>query len=183
MTSLKGHLLVASPDLLDPNFARSVLLIFEHNKQGAAGVILNRPTVATISDISEQVFSEQFEWEKPLNLGGPVLGPLLILHETESLSDQEVIDGLFTTIDATKVQVLLRQRVEPSLIIANYAGWGPGQLEAEIKEGSWLLTPATTEIVFTTDDETWDAVVREIEAKSIPNLLGIREVPEDPSLN
>ena len=183
MTSLKGHLLVASPDLLDPNFARSVLLIFEHNKQGAAGVILNRPTVATISDISEQVFSEKFDWEKPLNLGGPVLGPLLVLHETESLSDQEVMTGLFSTIDATKVQVLLRQRVEPSLIVANYAGWGPGQLEAEIKEGSWLLTQATAKMVFGSDDDTWDPLVREIEANRISKLLGIREVPADPSLN
>jgi len=183
MTSLKGHLLVASPGLLDPNFARSVLLIFEHNKQGAAGVILNRPTVATISDISEQVFSEEFDWDKPLNLGGPVLGPLLILHESESLSDQEVMTGLFTTIDATKVQVLLRQRIEPSLIVANYAGWGPGQLEAEIKEGSWLLTPATTEMIFNSDDDTWDAVVQKIEASDLPKILGIREVPDDPSLN
>jgi len=183
MTSLKGHLLVAAPELLDPNFARSVLLIFEHTKQGAAGVILNRPTVATITDISEQVFSEEFDWEKPINLGGPVLGPLLVLHETQSLSDQEILEGLFSTIDATKVQVLLRQRVEPSLIIANYAGWGPGQLEAEIKEGSWLLTPATIEMVFTADDETWDAIVQEIDANRISKILGIREVPDDPSMN
>src|ERR1700761_8195715 len=102
MTSLKGHLLVAHPGLLDPNFARSVLLMFEHNKEGAAGVILNRPTVATVSDISEQVFSERFEWDKPLTLGGPVLGPLMVIHDTASLGDQEVLDGLFTTIDEAK---------------------------------------------------------------------------------
>ncbi len=183
MTSLKGHLLVASPGLLDPNFSRTILLIFEHNNQGAAGVIVNRPTAATITDISEQVFSEQFDWDKPLNLGGPVLGPLLVLHESESLSDQEVISGLFSTIDATKVQVLLRQRVEPSLVIANYAGWGPGQLEAEIKEGAWLLTPATIDSVFHSQDESWGATIKDIEAKQIPKILGIREVPENPSLN
>lgn len=184
MTTLKGHLLVASPGLLDPNFARSVLLMFEHNKQGAAGLILNRPTVATISDIAEQVFSEPFDWDKPLNIGGPVVGPLLVVHTDEELSDREVIDGLFTTIDAAKVQVLLRQKVEPSLILANYAGWGPGQLEAEIKEGSWLLTAATPDLVFGTDnDEDWAAIVLEIESRVLPKILGIREVPEDPSLN
>lgn len=184
MTTLKGHLLVASPDLLDPNFARAVLLMFEHNKQGAAGLILNRPTVATIGDIAEQVFSEPFDWDKPLNIGGPVVGPLTVVHTAEELSDREVMDGLFTTVDAAKVQDLLRRKVEPSLILANYAGWGPGQLEAEIKEGSWLLTPATADLVFGTDDnEAWAAIVREIESRVLPKILGIREVPDDPSLN
>ncbi len=184
MTTLKGHLLVAHPGLLDPNFARSVLLMFEHNKEGAAGVILNRPTVATVSDISEQVFSERFEWDKPLNLGGPVLGPLMVIHDTSSLADQEVLDGLFTTIDAAKVQVLIRRRAEPSLIVANYAGWGPAQLDAEIKEGSWLLTPATAELVFGMDeDEGWESIVRSIEERQIPKILGIRDLPVDPSMN
>lgn len=184
MTSLKGHLLVAHPGLLDPNFARAILLMFEHNREGAAGVILNRPTVATISDISEQVFSERFEWDKPLNLGGPVLGPLMVLHDEESLADEEVMDGLFRTIDAAKVQVLIRRRAEPSLIVANYAGWGPGQLDAEVREGSWLHTPATAELVFTAgDDDDWESLVRSIEGAGLPNLLGIRDLPPDPSVN
>ena len=184
MTSLKGHLLVAHPGLLDPNFARAVLLLFDHDRQGAAGVILNRPTVATIGDISEQVFSERFEWDKPLNLGGPVLGPLMVIHDARALADQEVMAGLFTTIDAAKVQVLIRRRAEPSLIVANYAGWGPGQLDAEIREGSWLLTPATADLVFGTSDlEGWEGIVRSIEESQIPKILGIREVPDDPAMN
>jgi putative transcriptional regulator len=184
MTSLKGHLILAHPNLLDPNFARAIVLIFDHGKEGAAGVIINRPTEATISDIAEQVFSEPFDWEKSLNIGGPVLGPLMVLHADEPRADQEVMAGLYTTIDAAKVQVLLRNRFEPSLIIANYAGWGPGQLEAEIKEGSWLLTEATLELVFgSPDEEAWATIVREIEATGIPKILGIREVPDDPSMN
>jgi putative transcriptional regulator len=184
MTSLKGHLLVATAGLLDPNFARSVLLMFEHTKEGAAGVIVNRPTETTITDIAEQVFSEPFDWDKPLNIGGPVAGPLMIVHTADGLADQEVMPGLYTTIEAVKVQLLLRQRAEPSLIVANYAGWGPGQLEAEIKEGSWLLTPASVEQVFEIrDEEAWEAIVRVIEANEIPKLLGIRELPDDPSMN
>jgi putative transcriptional regulator len=184
MTSLKGHLILAHSSLLDPNFARTIVLLFDHDRQGAAGVILNRPTETTISDIAEQVFTEPFRWEKPLNIGGPVLGPLMIVHASEEGSDQEVMAGLYTTIDAAKVQVLLRERVEPSLVIANYAGWGPGQLEAEIKEGSWLLTPATLELVFgSPDEQAWETITHEIEATQIPRILGIREVPHDPSLN
>ena len=184
MSLLKGQFLVASPELLDPNFARTVLLLFEHNKQGAAGVILNRPTAATISDISEHVFSERFDWEKSLCFGGPVIGPLLILHTDEDLADQEIVPGLYSTIDAVKVQVLLRRRAEPSLVIANYAGWGPGQLEAEIKEGSWSTTPATLDRAFDSRDEVaWAEIAEIAEAGKMPNVLGIREVPTDPSLN
>jgi putative transcriptional regulator len=108
----------------------------------------------------------------------------MVIHDESSLADQEVMAGLFTTIDASKVQVLIRRRAEPSLIVANYAGWGPGQLDAEIREGSWLLTPATSDVVFgTLDDDVWEAIVRSIEGNRIPKILGIRQVPEDPSLN
>ncbi len=78
---------------------------------------------------------------------------------------------------------LIRQRAEPSLIVANYAGWGPGQLDAEIKEGSWLLTPATASLVFGTDDaEGWgvDLPVDQKRAR-FPELLGIvRKSPTIP---
>lgn len=184
MTSLKGHLLVASPALIDPNFARTITLIFEHGNQGAAGLIVNRPTMAKVSDISEHLFSEQFDWEKPLRVGGPVMGPLQVVHVAEGLGDQEIMDGLYTTMDASRVKQLILRRSEPSLIVANYAGWGPGQLEAEIKEGGWLLTPATLDRVFHSDDEDdWADAVREIEANGIPKILGIRDLPADPSLN
>jgi len=93
MKSLKGHFLVASTSLDDPNFARAVLLIIEHTDEGAAGVILNRPTGATIAEIAEKVFDEPDDWDKPIHLGGPVPGPLMALHDLAHLGDQEVIDA------------------------------------------------------------------------------------------
>ncbi len=134
MKSLKGQLLVATSDLLDSNFFQTVILLFEHNDEGAAGVVLNRPIEASITDIAEQVFEAPFDWDKPIHLGGPVPGPLMILHQVSELADQEIMPGLYSTIEAQKVQEALRQRLEPSLIVANYAGWGPGQLETEISE-------------------------------------------------
>lgn len=184
MKSLKGQLLVATSELLDSNFSQTVILLFEHNREGAAGVVLNRPIEATITDIAEQVFEAPFDWDKPIHLGGPVPGPLMILHQSSELADQELMPGLYSTIEATKVQNALRQRLEPSLIVANYAGWGPGQLETEIAENSWTTTPATLELLFDTDPQTlWDtASVLDPEA-DILDILDVPEIPEDPSLN
>ncbi len=184
MNSLKGHLLVATPQLLDPNFVRTVLLMFEHNEAGAAGVILNRPTEATISDISAQFLEERVEWDKPIHLGGPVPGPLLALHTSEALSDQEVLTGVYSTVEAGRIRELIRNRAEPSRIIANYAGWGPGQLEAEIADQSWYSLPAKAEHVFwSSDDDLWEFVSREIRSRRMSQWLGLRELPDDPSMN
>jgi putative transcriptional regulator len=184
MKSLKGQLLIATPHLLAPFFTRSVILMLEHNEEGAMGVILNHPTDATISDIAETVFQESFEWDKPLYLGGPVPGPLMVIHALADLADQEVLAGVFSTIEASKVQEVIRQRAEPSLVIANYSGWGPGQLEGEFDLDSWLTLPATVEYTFWTGSkDLWDVVVQEVNAKKLSEFLGLREVPPDPSLN
>jgi putative transcriptional regulator len=184
MNSLKGHLLVATQDLLDPNFARTVLLMLEHTDEGAVGIILNRPTEASVTDIAEQVLGEDFEWDKPIRLGGPVAGPLIMLHTQEALGDQEILDGLFTTADAEKLESLLRERPEPSVVVANYAGWGPGQLEREMAEGSWVTTPATSDQVFLAEcAELWDDTVRNMHTTSISEMLKLRAVPPDPTLN
>lgn len=184
MNPLKGHLLVATPQLLDPNFAQTVLLMFEHSDAGAAGFVLNRLTEATVANISEQVFQEENDWDKAIQLGGPVPGPLIALHTVATHSDQEILPGLYSTAEPAKLQMLIHQKVEPSLLLANYAGWGPGQLEAEIADDSWQSLPASLEHVFWTSEESlWEAVRKEISTAQLSDLFGLREVPDDPSMN
>lgn len=184
MTSLKGHLLVATPELLAPIFARSVILMLDHSGTGAAGVILNRPTDATVAAIAEQVFEEPSDWEKPISLGGPVPGPLLVLHAVEDLADQEVLSGVFSTVDAAKVRDLVRRQAEPSLTVANYSGWSPGQLEGEIAEGSWVTLPARPGLVFgDAPEDLWEAVMKEYHGLRLASLLGLRGLPDDPRAN
>ncbi|MBX6316498.1 MAG: YqgE/AlgH family protein [Isosphaeraceae bacterium] len=186
MKSLKGHLLIAAPSLLDPNFVRTVLLMLEHNEEGAAGIILNRPTDAEVTQIISQVFpdQEEFEWDKAIHLGGPVPGPLMVIHTMADLADQEILDGVYSCIDATKVQEIIRRRAEPSLIVANYAGWGPGQLEAEMEQDSWLTLPASVEHIFWSEaGDLWDGIVKQIHSARLAQLLGIRHFPADPSVN
>src|SRR3954471_13966901 len=184
MNSLRGHLLIATPQLLVPIFAKSVILMLEHNEEGAMGVILNQPINTTITDLAGKIFDESFEWDKPLHLGGPVPGPLMVLHTIADLADQEILPGICHTLEASRVQELIVQRPEPSLIIANYSGWGPGQLEGEFGWDSWLTLPATLDYVFWTGDkDLWKVVVNEVNAKKLSEFLGLRELPPDPSMN
>lgn len=184
MRSLKGHLLIASPSLLSSFFTRTVILMLDHTEEGAAGVVLNRPTEATLAEIAETVFSEADDWEKPLHLGGPVSGPLMILHELEALSDHEVIPGLHHSVEIGRVREAVEARVEPSILLVNYAGWGPGQLEGEFDVDSWLTLPATRELVFWDGSaDLWDVVVKAVNARKLSEFLGIRGIPTDPSLN
>jgi putative transcriptional regulator len=184
MNSLKGHLLIATHELLDPNFVRTVTLMLEHSAEGALGIVLNRPTEATVTDLSDQIFDEPVVWDKPLHIGGPVQGPLMMIHTREDLSDKEVLPGLYHAIDAAKVKDLIQAKAEPSLLVANYAGWGPGQLESEFVVESWLTLPATPEHIFWTGaKDLWDVVVNALSARRLSEFLGLRGVPADPTLN
>lgn len=184
MKSLKGQFLVATPRLQDPNFAQSVLLMLEHNEDGALGVIVNRPVEATVSDLAQQLFQEPFDWEKPINLGGPVAGPLMVLHTDAKLADQHVVDSVYSSVDAAKIQKVLRQRKEPTLIIANYAGWGPGQLESEFETDSWYAFPADAEHVFwQSDADLWKVIVREINRATLRDIAHLDDLPDDPANN
>lgn len=184
-TSLKGHLLIAAPALDEaPFFARTVILMCEHGPEGAMGLVLNRPSEATVSDVAQQVLSEPLDWDKPIGLGGPVQGPLVIVHDALAMADYTVLEGVYTSFDAEKVRRLLSEQAEPCLVIANYSGWGPGQLEGEMREGSWLTLPAGPELVFWEGaDDLWSHLVRRARSADLARLIGAAALPEDPSVN
>ena len=184
MQTLKGHLLIATPQLQSPIFTRSVILMIDQNEEGALGVIMNQQISTTMTDLSGKIFVEDFEWDKPISLGGPVASSLMMLHTDESLADQEIISGVYITAEGSKVQELIEQRPEPSLVVANYSGWGPGQLDQEIRRDSWLTLPATFDHVFWTGEkELWKVVVNQVQVRKLTALVGVRELPPDPSLN
>jgi putative transcriptional regulator len=163
---------------------RTVILLLDHSDEGAAGLVLNRPTEATITDISEQIFGERVEWEKAIHLGGPVPGPLMVVHGDEDLADQRISPGVFSCADSTKIQAIVRSKLDPCVFVAQYAGWGPGQLENEIEADSWLSLPATEEYVFRTDaQELWNLVMKEIRAVTLATMVNLKEIPPDPSMN
>lgn len=184
MTSLNGHLLVASPKLVDTFFHESVILILAHSDEGAAGLVINRPTEATVSDLSESIFQGDFTWNKSISLGGPVPGPLVVLHSRSRLADQEVCPGVYSTIEEEKVRDALRARLDPSIVAINYSGWGPGQLERELSEDSWEVVPAAADLVFSPPkQDLWREATRRARSLKMQSLFNLPGFPDDPGWN
>ena len=179
--SLRGQLLVAGPDLLDPNFRRSVLLVGEHGEQGAMGVILNRPSPVSVADAVPPL-AELVDDDERVHVGGPVQPQAIVVLGDFSEPDEAAalvlgsIGFLPAEIEsAADVGSLGRARV-----FAGYAGWGPGQLESEIAEEAWIIEPALPEDVFTDEpDALWSNVLRR---KGGPFAV-LALMPPDPSRN
>ena len=180
MPTLQGQLLVASPSLLDPNFRRTVVLITEHNEDGAAGLVLNRPSDAEVSDLVPQL-EQLVDDGDPVWMGGPVQqDAVLVLGEFVDPEDAAVplFGSLgFPALDEPEEVVPLTTRRR---IFAGYAGWGSGQLEDELAREDWILEPAENDDAFTeAPEELWADVLRR--KGGIYELVA--RMPEDPSVN
>jgi putative transcriptional regulator len=178
--TLQGQLLIASPSLLDPNFRRTVVLVTEHNDEGAAGLVLNRPSPASVSELVPQL-EELVEDEEPVWLGGPVQpNAVLVLGEFVDPGDAAV--PLFGSLGFPSLDD--PEEVVPSTtrrrVFAGYAGWGAGQLEGELERDDWILEPAHADDAFTDAPESlWADVLRR--KGGIYELVA--RIPEDPSVN
>jgi putative transcriptional regulator len=180
MPSLQGQLLVASPSLNDPNFRRTVVLVTEHNAEGAAGLVLNRPSEAEVVEAVPQLEPLADDGEH-VWVGGPVeQNAVLVLGEFLDPDDAAVplFGSLgFPALDEPDDVVPLTTRRR---IFAGYAGWGSGQLEDELAREDWILEPASNDDAFTeAPDELWSDVLRR--KGGIYELVA--RMPEDPSVN
>ena len=179
--STKARLLVATPELLDPNFHRSVVLVLEHNDDGALGVVLNRPRLVSGGDAVPQ-WADRLAFPSRLHSGGPVSeGSVIGL----ALGPAGGIDGLSPLLGQLGVVDLHRSPeelpdVEPVRLFAGYSGWSAGQLEAELLAGGWIVVDALPEDALTpSPEELWQAVLGRQ-----PGLLGhLAGYPDDPRLN
>lgn len=161
---------IAMPQLTDPNFRQSVVLLIKSSEEGALGVIINRPSDLTIRELCDN-HGLDYEGpdEQPLMIGGPVemQTHLLVLHGEEpilgDLADKEtrVAPGvrlISATEGLAKLASLGSVRVR---CFAGYAGWGPGQIQSEIEEGAWLPLPADASLLFAQDSsEIWSRAIR-----------------------
>lgn len=181
-----GQLLVATPALVDPNFARAVVLMLEHDDDGALGVVISRPTLVAVGEVLPG-WAELVTGPDVLFAGGPVQtdAALAVAVVDAALSDSAPVGwrplypgaGL---LDLDAPPELVRDVLCGLRIFAGYAGWGAGQLEAEIAEGSWYVVPAETTDVLTADAETlWRRVLR----RQPGELAFVATCPDDPSQN
>ncbi len=166
---------MAAPSLLDPNFARSVILVAEHGDEGAMGLVLNRPSETRVGEVVPELSALSGD-EEAVYVGGPVASEsVLALVELDDPADaSELVLG-----DVGFVQ-------DPDVtgrrgrIFAGYAGWSQGQLEAELAEEAWIVVPAEPDDVFSdTPDGLWSAVL----ARQGGPLALLATMPPDPSLN
>lgn len=165
MSFLTHHMLVALPALQDADFARSVALICQHDADGAMGVVVNKPSEYTLGDVFEQmgiVLVDQRLREERVLAGGPVHPERgFVLHDGARGWDSSlaIADGLYVTTSRDVLEAMAAgEGPAHALVALGCAGWGPGQLERELTETSWLTVPADAPLLFDTPFEArWQA--------------------------
>jgi putative transcriptional regulator len=181
--SLRGKLLVAAPSLADPNFYRTVVLMLEHTGDGAAGVVLNRPSETAVGDPLPR-WADIAATPDAVFVGGPVQpdGVICLARAVPGqLPDgfRELADGI-GSLDLELDAALVAPMIETLRVFAGYSGWGGGQLEGELAEEAWLVLDALPGDVFTPDPRhLW----REVFRRQSGNLRLLANFPPHPSLN
>lgn len=184
MEYLAGKLLIASPYLPDPNFNRTVVLMLQHDDDGALGLVLTRPSEITVAQVWEQVAEDQTDDDTPVYLGGPVQGPLMAIHTVAEYGEIEAVPGVFFATDKDYLESIVREQHQPYRLFIGYSGWGAEQLEAEMEVGGWLTLPAEPKHIFELDTDTlWKMVSGNVGASIIQDSLHLKDLPDDPSLN
>jgi putative transcriptional regulator len=181
--ALNGRLLVATPVLGDPNFARAVVLVLDHDQDGTLGVVINRPTPVPVADVLPP-WSDYTVAPGVVFQGGPValdsaLALARVPGDGEPLGWRRVA-GAIGLVDLDAPPEVLAADLAALRIFAGYAGWGPGQLQAELDEGAWFVVPAEAGDAFTGEPERlWRAVLR----RQGGDLAFVATFPDDPSMN
>jgi putative transcriptional regulator len=180
MDSLRGQLLVAGPGLQDPNFRRTVVLVGEHGDEGAMGIVLNRPSGIVVEEAVPPLL-ELGGVDEIVYVGGPVQPQAIVVLGDFSEPDRAAV-RVFDSIG------FLPSEVEPddigeisrARVFAGYAGWGAGQLEGELEEGSWILETAIPGDVFTdAPEQLWSDVLR----RKGGAFSVLAMMPDDPRVN
>ena len=154
-SNFTDHFLIAMPNMVDPNFAGTLTYICDHGKDGALGIVVNRPIELSIEKLFEQLGLSMEDVAlsgQPVYFGGPVqVERGFVLHrpvgEWNSTLTVNAQIGLTTSKDILEATAQ-RNGPEQILISLGYSGWGPGQLEAEIRQNAWLTVPADPEVIF-----------------------------------
>jgi putative transcriptional regulator len=179
--SLKGQLLLASPALFDPNFRRAVLLVTEHTDEGAAGLVLNRSSETSVADAVPEL-APFLPDEERVYVGGPVQqSAVLILAEFEEPDESaKLVVGNVGFLSGDGDFRLLAGATRRARVFAGYAGWGAGQLEAELEHSSWIVEePAAPDLFPEPETDLWGNVLRR--KGGVYRIVAL--MPEDPSSN
>jgi putative transcriptional regulator len=171
MSSLAPALLLSMPQMLDPNFVRTVVLLCKHDEDGAFGLVVNRPLTTTghvVVNLDPPVSTER---QLKLWIGGPVEPESTwMLVANRDTDDEPLGKSVGSGLALSNAPELLRKMIEPNppanvRLVVGYSGWGPGQLEAELQESAWLLSEVHPDLIFDTPaEQMWERAIRRLGA-------------------
>ncbi|HJR59781.1 MAG TPA: YqgE/AlgH family protein [Vicinamibacterales bacterium] len=167
-------LLLSMPQMQDPNFARTVVLLCDYLPEGAFGLVLNRPTDLPASEMVKLEPPVVPGNQLPLFIGGPVQperGWILVGDLPEEPEFRTVVEGLYLSTSPQLLRRVLETPVHPrARVVAGYAGWGPGQLDEELAQSAWLMADVQVDLVFDVDAHAmWETAIRRLGAD--PSML------------
>jgi putative transcriptional regulator len=167
--SVAPALLLSMPQLNDPNFKQTVVLLCQHTDEGAWGLVLNRPTGKAATVVTQEGDPLSNREGLEVWVGGPVeleRGCILLGEMPDEGEALRVCDGLFLSGSPTLLQRLMEERATGHVrLLMGYAGWGPGQLEDELRQSAWLITEVELDIVFDTEASAmWEKAIRRLGA-------------------
>ena len=173
--SLAPGFLIAMPDLGDPSFFRSVVLLCSHDSEGAFGIVVNSPSAITFGEVCEQM---DVEWrgdsDRAVRIGGPVQpGNGWVVHRTESAFEdcQMIAPELYLSASQDVLRAFAKGPSDDFILCLGYAGWGPGQLEEELASGSWLTSHVSPRLIFETEPHLmWRMALAEV-GINVANLV------------
>ena len=160
----KGKLLVASRDMKDTRFSRSVILVISYDSRGAMGLIINRPSKVKLAKIFPKI--KGIRSSDTIYFGGPVAGNrlLILIRSGAKLRDSyHIFSDIYVSADRKVIQRIINRKVsgEEFHVYVGYAGWAPGQLEKEVLKGGWHILPADAEAVFSKKPSNiWQEFIR-----------------------
>src|SRR5262245_60755759 len=167
--ALEPALLVSMPQMQDPNFARAVVLLCNFTPEGAFGLVLNRPTDMAASTMVKLEPAMSTANAIALSIGGPVdpeRGWILLAERPEEAEYQTICEGVYLSTSPQLLRSVLSRNPAPrALVLAGYAGWGPGQLDEELAQSAWLIGSVDSGIVFdVAADAMWETAIRRLGA-------------------
>ena len=165
VSDLAPGILIAVPQMDDPNFHRSVVLLVEHGESGAMGIVFNRPSDIALADIGQEHGMDVSDEAGVAFLSGPVQRERgFLVHRRTDVTDSVKLDeDVFLSVSTDALKTLLAGDPASYRLCLGYAGWGPGQLEREMVAGGWLNSTISAKRIFDTPvEKIWDAVIRDL---------------------
>jgi putative transcriptional regulator len=171
-SSLAPAFLLSMPQLTDPNFSRTVVLLCKHNAEGAFGLVVNRPLITTGRVVVNLDPPVETDRELQVWVGGPVepQSSWMLVGADPELDEPAPGHRITSGLTLSASPDLLRRLLDPNppprtRLIVGYSGWGPGQLEAELAESAWLMSDVDSDLIFDTPPERmWEAAIRRLGA-------------------